>query len=382
MATENFHQAAKQWAQIKHVLLAKYLSLFVGKTGKGRGRVFYVDAFAGPGVLDDGSKGSAMYAAEVAGSPVQHSRRNVLKCINVEENAETFAKLEESTAEYVTRGYVLNLLGRFEDRRQEILQKIGSSPALFFIDPFGTEGAELTNLKALKTSNAIREVLVRYDDTRVKRLASWAQRQSSSLDTAARKTADAYKRRIKDLTSLSALRDWLNGLPEARESLINGYIGEARRQQIFRFGIAYPIRNPDTRGHRYFLVHLCDFEDGYTWMANFMAAAELEYEELHNELRLSGQQELITVRDLHKAARSGIVKEIVNSMPQICMLRAWRKGRQVQNRHIYAAFVDEFRWRASRSEWESALRQLDRDGLVTLHEGLKDRGSCTLNVVP
>jgi three-Cys-motif partner protein len=119
MATEDFHHEAKHWAGIKHVLLAKYLSLFVGKTGKGRSRVYYVDAFAGPGMLDDGSKGSAIYAAEVASSPVQKSRRDVLKCINVEADAETFAKLQASTAQFVKDGHVLNLSGRFEERREE-----------------------------------------------------------------------------------------------------------------------------------------------------------------------------------------------------------------------------------------------------------------------
>jgi three-Cys-motif partner protein len=382
VAKEDFHQAAKSWAQIKHALLAKYLSLFVGKTGKGRGRVYYVDAFAGPGLLDDGTKGSALYAAETAAEPVHRTRQNVLKCINVEADQKTFDKLQAATAEYIKTGHVVNLLGRFEDRRAEILQTIGFAPALFFIDPFGTEGAELASLKALKANRAIREAFVRYDDTRVKRLASWAQSHIAALDEPAKKTAKAFNRRVKELTSVDAIRDWFDREPGARESLINGYIAEARRQKIFHFGIAYPIRNPDTGGHRYFLVHLCDFEDGYTWMANFMAAAEVEYEERQGELKLiGGQQELITVRDLIKAARAGMVDQIVQAMPQVCIIRRWGKGKEIQNRRIYAAFVDEFQWRAGRSEWEAALRRMRDDGWLSL-TGLKDADRCTLNVVP
>ena len=253
---------------------------------------------------------------------------------------------------------------------------------MFFIDPFGTEGAELSSLKALKANHAIREAFVRYDDTRVKRLASWAQSQATALDEPAKKTAEAFNRRIKELTSVDAIRDWLDRQPGSRESLINGYIAEARRQKIFRFGIAYPIRNLDTGGHRYFLVHLCDFEDGYTWMANFMAAAEAEYEERHDQLQLAdGQQELITVRDLIKAARAGMVDQIVQATPQICITRRWGKGIEIQNRRMYAAFVDEFQWRAGRSEWEAALRRMRDLGQMSF-TGLKDADTCTLNVVP
>ena len=381
MATEDFHQSAKDWAQIKHTLLAKYLQLFIGKTGKGRSRVFYIDAFAGPGLLDDGTKGSALYAAEVAARPVQHQRRDTLHCINIEADADTFEKLEKATTDYVRDGFVTNLLGKFEDRRDEVLRKIGPAPALFFIDPFGTQGAELNSLKALKNGRAIREAFVRYDDTRVKRLLSWAANNCDGLDPSAKKTAEAYRRRASNLTSDKAIKDWLDDEPDARQALINGYIAEAKRQEIFQFGIAYPIRNPDTRGHRYFLVHLSDFPDGYTWMANFMAAAEIEYEELHDQFRFGGQPGLITVKELMKAARAGMVDKIIERLPSICTHRKWQKGTEVEVRRVYAALVDEFQWHASRSEWQAALRRLRASGGIKFQD-LKDGDSCTWNLVP
>jgi len=39
------------------------------------------------------------------------------------------------------------------------------------------------------------------------------------------------------------------------EDLITGYISEVKRRNIFRFGIHYPVRNPVTGGHRYYLAH-------------------------------------------------------------------------------------------------------------------------------
>ena len=381
MATEDFHETAKSWATIKHTLLADYLRLFVGKTGYGRNNVYYVDAFVGPGLLDDGSKGSAIYAAEAASSPIHESRRDVLKCINIEPHPETFARLEAATAKYVASGHVRNLPGRFNDRREEVLEIIGDDPALFFIDPFGTEGAELNSLKQVKRRGAIREALVRYDDTRVKRLLSWAANNADSLDEAARKTSEKFLKRADQLTDESAVCCWLDGEPNAREALINGYIRAAREQGVFKFGIAYPVRNPDTQGHRYFLVHLCDFEDGYTWMANFMAAAEITYEQKREDLFNGCQQSFFSVKDFHLAARDTIVKQIIASFPEMCILRGWGKGVVVQNRKVFSALVDTFSWRVSRADYLKALKKLNSDGLLSF-ESLDDGDVMTFNVVP
>jgi len=381
VATENFHQEAKSWAEIKHKLLARYLRLFVDKTGLDRDRVYYVDAFAGAGKLDDGTDGSPIYAAKLAAS-LTGKRQGVLKCVNVEADPDTFASLQQSTALFVEGGYVLNLHGRFEQRRDEILDKIGNAPALFFIDPFGTDGVELSALKALKGDGTIREVLVRYDDTRVKRLASWSANHLDSLDAAAKKTAEAFKKRTNDLTTQEAINNWFDGNPNAREDLINGYIGEAKRQRIFNYGIAYPLRNPDTCGHRYFLVHLCNFADGYIWIANFMNAAELDYEEQRSALDLSGgQKELITVRDLSKSARPQMIKRIIAKIPMICELNKWTKGIKVQNRFLYAAMVDEFSWNIGRTEREGALKHLKEAGRISC-TGLRDSDLCTFNIHP
>jgi three-Cys-motif partner protein len=380
MATEDFHQAAKNWATIKHTLIAKYLRLFVDKTGMDRDRVFYVDAFAGPGRLKDGSAGSPVYAAEVAAA-LTGKRKGVLRCINIEPDPETFTSLKQSTAEFEAEGLVINIPGEFQDKRDEVLKKIGGAPALFFVDPFGTEGAELSSLQELKSKTAIREVLVRYDDIRVRRLASWSARHLESLEPAAKKTAIAFQRRTAELTTQAAVGEWLNGNPDARQHLIDGYIGEARNRGIFKYGIAYPIKNPDTAGHRYFLVHLCNFPDGYIWIANFMASAELDFEEMRDQSLFGDQQALISVRDLNRAARKKFVDEIIAAMPEICILRKWGKGVPVQNRYVYAEMVNAFGWHISRTEREGALKQLEKNGQVSL-TGVRDRDICTFNLVP
>ncbi len=134
----DFHDSRKTWSRIKHSILGTYLSLLLGKLGRPDEHVYYVDGFAGQGRYEDGEDGSPLIAAKLAENPVQKSRREVLRCINVEQNPATFSNLVEATAAYVEKGIVKNLLGSFEDRLPKVLQLVQNCPTFFFIDPFGT----------------------------------------------------------------------------------------------------------------------------------------------------------------------------------------------------------------------------------------------------
>jgi len=73
----DFHATQRPWAVIKHGLL-QYVELFLGKLGRAGKKVYYVDGFAGPGRLEDGSEGSPLTVARIAQNPRQPSRRGML----------------------------------------------------------------------------------------------------------------------------------------------------------------------------------------------------------------------------------------------------------------------------------------------------------------
>ena len=66
MQHEHFKEL-KDWSERKHDLIVSYLKGFVKILGgSGKGIVYYVDGFAGPGIYDDRAKGSPIRAAEYA----------------------------------------------------------------------------------------------------------------------------------------------------------------------------------------------------------------------------------------------------------------------------------------------------------------------------
>jgi three-Cys-motif partner protein len=373
--SSDFHKERRAWFQIKHQIVGTYLSLFLEKLGKFDDRVYYVDGFAGQGRFDDGTEGSALIAAKLAAEPVQKSRQGVLHCINVEVDPATFDNLEKATAPYAKR--VRNLRGTFQDRLPEILKLIGNHTAFFFIDPFGTQGAEISTLKELGARSGKTEALVRYDDTRVKRLIMWSANNLENLDKKHRKVALGLSVRVKELTDEQAadqvqLESFLGSDLEMRDRLIEGYESEVKLRAKFSFSLNYPIRNPATGGHRYYLVHFCKFVDGYTHMANFMAKAERTYQKL-----LSGDRELFggppkqqtflqIDEQLTKQAEATKVSDIVAIFPDIIVRKRW-ENRSIQLRDVLGEFVNNFKWRTTRVEWIKALRQSETNGWLKLN---------------
>lgn len=367
----DFHKAPKSWAQIKHSILGNYLSLFLGKLG--RNPIFYVDGFAGPGRLDDGSEGSPLIAAKLAASPPQKSREGILHCVNVEDDREVFTNLEESTAEYVSMGLVKNHRGRFDELLPDVLRELGDATAFFFIDPFGTEGAELETIKRIASRRGKTEILVRYDDTRVKRLIMWATNHEESFDQSHRKTSKAFRSRIDQLTDEQAANVVQSALASGevldRTALIEGYARLVKATTSLRFSLSYPIRNPETKGHRYYLVHFCKHPDGYVHMANFMAKVERSVEATSASDLFGAakpQLEFMAVnKHLAEQKRNATIEMLRKALPTIWVARGWLKER-VQNRELYASIVDEFGWKVLRSEYIAALRDHVKEGYIQM----------------
>ena len=400
-ASQEFHRALKTWSQIKHRILGGYLSLLLGKVARPatethRGVFLHcVDGFAGQGRYGDNEKGSPLIAAEISDNPVQPSRKGLLRCINVESRRPTFDNLQEATQTYISKGIVTNLFGTFEEHLDEILRRTGQDPAFFFVDPFGTASTDFSTLERLASRPGGKtEALIRYDDTRVKRLISWASNNLDRLESRAKRTAEAFAAKVRDLTSDEAILSFLNSEPGSRERLIEGYIAEVKRRRIFRHGIYYPIRNPQTGGHRYFLVHFCNFPDGYFHMANFMARAERSVSaprvspkprrqvqgdlfggnEPAQEPPSCEQLEILGINDqLADAAEQGRIDAIVQALPGL-LHTANLLGRTVENRTIYALIVDRFGYAHTRQEWERALKQLHQSRWLKLENGTKDGG--------
>ena len=255
----------------------------------------------------------------------------------------------------------------------------GRRDGLLFIDPFGTEGAELEIISRIASRRGKTEILVRYDDTRVKRLIMWATNHEESFDESHRKTSVAFRSRIEQLTDEQAAGVAQSALASGevldREALIEGYARLVKATTSLRFSLSYPIRNPETRGHRYYLIHFCKHPDGYIYMANFMAKVERSVEGTSGSDLFGApkpQMEFMAVNEhLATEKRRESVAWIHERLPSIWVERGWLKSR-VQNRDLYAVIVDAFGWNTLRSEYIAALREHSNAGNIRMASSKDD----------
>ncbi|MEU3907258.1 three-Cys-motif partner protein TcmP [Streptomyces goshikiensis] len=123
---------------LKHELLRRYLPPFGGMTGTQAqdGRVVYLDGYAGEGRYENGEPGSAEIALRVA---AHHRGRGLnLSCFFVEQDAKSFARLEEVVAGYRARGVRAQARkGGVNDVLDEVVDSAVGVPFFLFLDPCG-----------------------------------------------------------------------------------------------------------------------------------------------------------------------------------------------------------------------------------------------------
>ena len=387
-----FHAIKSPWAKIKHSILGNYLPLFANKLARLGSPVYLVDGFAGGGRYGDGQEGSALITANTILHPRTPDIGKALRCINVEKNADSYVQLQEATSEHASLGLVQNIRGEFHKLLPSILEQIDICPALFFIDPFGAKAAGASTLRmiAQRKRKPITEALVRFDDNRVKRLIRYNSNDLAGTNPQAVKTAESFLKLARELTGEEGITATNWQKPNAGEIIVESYkkliVDDLH---LFKFGLTYPVVNPNTKGHRYYLAHFCNHEDGYVHMASFMAVVQRLVDDIKTSQKemdffapQTGQLEIMEFRkEEADQYQDAVVHTVAEMLPNI-LKRAGMIGKTVQRRHVYAAIVDTFSWTVKVKESAKALLIAQEQGHLTLREGSKDYSKVTIHQSP
>jgi len=148
----------------KHEILRRYLGAWYPKMANSgfRGRLIFLDAFAGPGVYEEGEEGSPLIALRTL---VEHSHfsrwsRTSFLMVFVEEDATNYALLNEAVGQFwqtFPEGCPPNvevrlIHGSFADVGEAILERVAGkslAPTFAFVDPFGFKGVPMDLLARL-----------------------------------------------------------------------------------------------------------------------------------------------------------------------------------------------------------------------------------------
>lgn len=322
MENKKFFENLKIWSKRKHRLLEKYLPPFSAKVASTtiNREVYCVDGFAGAAKYDDGSEGSPVLMAkfsDVCANWKGNSSVN-LKIINVEPDLETFNSLEIATQVWKSKGVVENIHNRFDDSVQTILRKIGNSPTLFFIDPFGPTGVHFSQLiPILQRKSSITELIINFDTDGLYRIACAAISQNINPKTA--------QTNAKIVTSVIGSDNWLNQFfvskpttEEGEEILLREYVSNLGK---YRFNVAdYAIKEALNTKPKYHFIHCTRHNDGSYLMNDFIREEEdlLYGEHLKSDFPLF-QEEISLAREekLRRELLYPIMKEYLERQKMV-----------------------------------------------------------------
>jgi three-Cys-motif partner protein len=239
-------------------LLGGYLKPLCYKLGSTCGprrpwkHVWIIDGFAGQGAYapDAGGRiqdGSPLIAAKWARQLQLERRYPIVRCVNVETDPGNFTRLERNLAPW--RDVAIALRGEFADHIDDIMDMVGTDPALVFLDPFGLKGIEMETIEKLldRGANTKTELLIHFSDRTFKRMAG------NMSDNASRQPVG-----VKSATSKIMQLDRVVGTPmwrriwnspeydnqKAMDRIAELYLSELRR----RIGFANQILMRDNYG--------------------------------------------------------------------------------------------------------------------------------------
>ena len=127
---------------------------------------YYVDAFAGTGKYETGEEGSPVIAAKILTKYEKPTCK--LHCICIERDPKRYEILESSLKQFETKLDIKKYNSEFLTCIGAILNKIGKSPAFFFIDPEGFSGMDFDKIEAvLNLTHA--EILINFQYNAIQR---------------------------------------------------------------------------------------------------------------------------------------------------------------------------------------------------------------------
>jgi len=344
----SFYTERKEWSEIKHRLLGKYLVPYCFKLGSWNKEIFYVDGFAGKGKYEDGARGSPLIAADHAKRFKAEQRKFRLRCINVEQNKAYFEELCSHTSELEEKGLVFNFRGKFEDKIERILDVIKNFPTFFFIDPFGLSPIKFNVLKPILEREASTELLINFSLKGLQRLAG--NLDACTITERAQKSAET---KVSVLSQVLNTSKWIGiwrsePKREKREQEILSLYKD-NLHSYFEHVYSYPIRKTVRSHPKYFLVFASRHFDAVELMNDFIYDEE---EQLRRHTY--GMKSLF-----ENAEREELFKEVKNEINLLGL-----KAKQITRKNIRGKLIPSRFGDLKVKEYNRAVRELAEEGHI------------------
>ncbi len=350
--SSNFFNELKEWSEIKHRLLEKYLQPYCYKLGSWNNELFYIDGFAGPGTYKkDKRKGSPLIAIEWAKQFYEEERKFSLKCIFVEYDKTYYKELKNHTIELENVGLVYPFHGKFEDKIREILNIIKKSPAFFFIDPFGLAPIKFDILKPIFEREAITELLINFSIKGLQRLAG-----NLDAHTITKRAQKSARTKVDVLSQVLNTEKWIDiWYWEPRQVARDRKILRLYEENLgkhFDYTFSYPIRTNLKEKPKYYLIFASNHIDAVLLMNDFIYVEEERLKSHTHDIM--GMEDLFEIQE-----KEQLFQEVKNEIH--CL---GTSSKQITLKSIRQELIPRRFGKLKKKEYDHAVRELDKEGYI------------------
>jgi three-Cys-motif partner protein len=347
--TEGFFEGKRPWSKIKDRILASYLNPYLAKVSRLGRQILLIDAFAGPGVFQDGSPGSPLFICKAA---EKYATGNY-QAVFINKDPSYHSKLDSVLRKGGWYPQARAIQGESRELLSVVAELLADQTVFLYIDPFGLN-CEFSTLAPFLNRNHrySTEIVINLSMPILHRLAGREKLLEGVIDP------DLQTRRFDLLTRVLGGEYWKEALlvegleTKHRENMIvRGYMHRLSDNGYLTITGACPIQATRDGATKYYMVFASQhrdsrriFNDGMLEAFNdFMNQQEMA-ETLFADL---SWKEWRNTKELEQ-----IVVSYVSNYPGCTRLELW---------HI---ILQDYFLRFTESEYKKAVSAVFNAGLI------------------
>lgn len=136
----SFFEEKKFWSERKDEILRCYLPPYLAKIATQNSPILIVDAFAGPGLFEDGKEGSPLIICDAVNEAISRRISVPVSVMCIEPVPGLYDKLQKSISAF---SFAQASKGNFLDYIDAIESKAKTHSVFLYVDPFTVEGLDL-----------------------------------------------------------------------------------------------------------------------------------------------------------------------------------------------------------------------------------------------
>lgn len=165
-ADQSFFKEKRFWSERKDEILRCYLPPYLAKIATQNAPILIVDAFAGPGLFEDGKDGSPLIICNAVNEAMSRGISVPVSVMCIEPVPESYDKLQKSLSAF---SFAEAKKGSFLDYIDTIESKAKTHSVFLYVDPFTVEGFDLNAMddvfRHLTVSRMSIEILLNFNST-------------------------------------------------------------------------------------------------------------------------------------------------------------------------------------------------------------------------